>query len=143
AFVDRLFDEALPTERLVVSSFALLETLAGIRRMVRASVLQMRDYQTLAARLSDDAVERITVYPLFDSDITDAYTVVERYGLRAGDALHLSVALAIRAANPPHHIVFVTSDHELLDAALAAGLTTINPEDPEALALLTQLRQGQ
>jgi len=58
----------------------------------------------------------------------DVPSIIRRYGLRPGDAVHIAAALASRSSTPGGvEFVFVTSDGNQADAARAEGFDVWDP----------------
>ena len=70
------------------------------------------------------------VIRLSDQIIELACSILERHPLRAFDAVHLATALTVNEqlikVNEPI-LTFLTTDHRLLAAATAEGLSTFDP----------------
>jgi predicted nucleic acid-binding protein len=96
-----------------------IEIASALARLVRIKQLTTADWvkaRALSARLADSwAVIQPT-----DAVRTKAIQMVERYDLRAADALQLAAALEWCDDRPPER-VFLTADAKLLDAAMLVG----------------------
>ena len=114
----------------LTAQLSLVEVYSALNRRVREAAITPADYQRLTAKLlhvwSVD-YEIINLTPLI---IDDARTLLERYPLRAYDAVQLASALQARrmlltasAAAP----IFLAADNRLLVAARAEGFVTDNP----------------
>jgi uncharacterized protein len=56
--------------------------------------------------------------------VNAAIDLAQRRRLRAMDSIHLACALSLRSVD---EVIIVSADMELLDAAIAEGLRTLNP----------------
>ena len=72
------------------------------------------------------------MWPVDDSILRAALEVVERHQLRSGDAIQLATAAAIFRLAPDLEAVLVSSDRELLVAAVDSGMGVLNPQDAAA-----------
>ena len=64
-----------------------------------------------------------------DSIVNSAVAVVEHHNLRSADAIHLATAAAIFRLAPESETVLVSSDRELLEAAMRSGMGVLNPQN--------------
>lgn len=98
------------------TSVEIASALARLARMKQLSSADWAKSQRLAANLAD---EWLVIQPS-NSLRARAARLVDRYDLRAADALQLSAALAWREESP-QHAVFLTADKNLREAALLSG----------------------
>lgn len=126
----RFWRERLP---VACSGIGGLEVLSAIVRRSRPDDPRL---QTVAADISADS-EAFYEISLSDSVITRAREVIARHRLRCADAVHL--ASAMRVGQELGQVVcIVASDAELLAAAAAEGLATLDPQtDPPVPAAKT------
>lgn len=136
-FMKTLLEEPEDDGVFCISSFGVLEVNAAIRRRVRNHHL-MHD---ALMHFSQDSVEMFRVIPTDDDILSQALSVIETHRLRAGDAIHLATALSIAAMTERSQLFMVTSDAELLEAAQAAGIGAIDPQEDDAMGSLRQLRE--
>lgn len=92
------------------------------------------------ARFLDDAENLLVLQSINDDVIARAIDVTEEFALRPGDAVQLATALIVKETIPDEKFVLLVSDRELYEAGLAAGIDTIDPENPDASALLRRAR---
>lgn len=112
--------------RLALSAVAQVELHSAVRRRQRAG-----DLDTVAAR---QLLEQFDLHlkSLFlrqgvnDTVLDLACGLIERHPLRAYDALQLAGCLVLKTA-APETPVFVCADQDLLRAAEAEGLASIDP----------------
>ncbi len=126
-----LFPDSGSHEVLVVSSLVVVEMESTFARAVKAGTLSQLGRSRLLRQFQDDLKNRIGVNPLSGATMALGAEMARKHALRAGDALHLAVALQIRDAvgDAP---VFVSSDKELVSAAQAETLDVLNPQQPGA-----------
>lgn len=104
-------------DALLASRLLYPETRSALARARRAGRLDARGHEIARSDLEDDW-ERFDVVELGDLVARAAGEVVERFPLRAGDAVHLASALLV--ADPD--LTFVTWDRRLARAAHETGL---------------------
>jgi len=125
---DRLLKLASsPTEnRLVVLAITLVEARSAIRRRQRAGDIDPITAGLIIDRLQAHLETRFIRQALNEVVLDGALEMIDRYALRAYDAVQLSGCLALRAvdAEPP---TFVCSDQLLLDAARSELLSVLDP----------------
>ena len=137
--VDALL-ESVPTDGPLVGSFlTVLETTAAGRRSKGSRWQDAAVARVILSLFRHDMSANFRLWPLDSAIVAAALSVVEQHRLRAGDALQLASALAFGAVYETP-IIMVSSDHELLWAAAAAGLSVLDPTDHGALQTLRELR---
>lgn len=139
--IDLLFEQRRANEQFISSFLSVLEVTSAVHRLKSTGELRESAAAQTLSQLRRDLGGDIDLWPL-DEDIAEAAVhVVEAYGLRAADAIHLATALAASAAtNLP--MIFVSADRDLFQAASNAGLRSIDPTASMALEQLRQLRVG-
>jgi len=80
-------------------------------------------------RFQQDFHETIRVLPLTEAIVNGAVAVVEQHQLRSGDAIHLATAATIFRLVPELETVLVSSDRELMEAAMRSAMAVLNPLD--------------
>ena len=112
--------------QLTLSDLTQIEFHSAVRTRQRAGDLDKTVSESLLDRFDHDLDEVFTRQAINGYVIDLAAGLVERYPLRAYDALQLAACLIFRtaAAEEP---VFVCADTELLAAAVSEGLTTLDP----------------
>ncbi len=113
---------------LFTSNLSILEVLSAFNRRLRETSLTKTDYDRTrdAFLLAGNEYEFIKL----DSAITIAQDLLEKYPLRAGDTVQLASAIIVRTSLLSAGLqepIFLASDEKLLDAAVAEGFTTDNP----------------
>lgn len=112
--VDNICQEA---SDLSISVICIPEIISALNRRVRERSLSRKDYTIIKRALSED-VRDILIINLTDDVISSSTKLLEKYSLRAMDALHISCALEWGAG------LFVSSDKKQIHAAEQAGLPT-------------------
>jgi predicted nucleic acid-binding protein len=119
-----------PACRLVVTDFTFLEAISAL--------LQKRSEGKITKAACDSSLAEIetllkgTASPylvISTSDVSeDVPSIIRRYSLRPGDAVHVAAALAARHSTPTGmEFVFVTSDANQANAARAEGFDVWDP----------------
>ena len=128
--VDRLLLDPPPDNRFYTSSLAALEVQSALSRLVRGGHLDRNLADDWMARFGEDTLRVIQLWPLDDSILSIALRVAARYGLRSGDAIHFATAEIIFRLTSESDKVFVSSDRELLEAAIDSGMEVLDPQNP-------------
>jgi predicted nucleic acid-binding protein len=125
ALADPTVGNAITTARI-----SLVEVYSALNRRIRESTLDTADYAGIVTDFNALCATQYALVELTTSVIERARLLLERYPLRAFDAVHLASALiasnALAIAGLPT-LTFVSADHYLLNAAQAEGLATENP----------------
>jgi predicted nucleic acid-binding protein len=82
-----------------------------------------REYRRFTSQLT----HRYGIIPLTTIDLETAANLTQRHPLKAYDAVQLAVALRYRQALAAYQFTFVSSDHTLVSAAKAEGVSADNP----------------
>lgn len=140
ATVNARGDDARPTHVIAVSKIGVVEVVAAIARRERLGQLDAEQQALLVTAFLRDCSARIFTLAPLDEQLRLAVALAQRQSLRGYDAVHLSAALDLhrhlldaRLAG----LTFVSADAALCAAALAEGLTTVNPNDDIAAAAHT------
>lgn len=123
------------------SCFTVLEVTSVAARLRRGRTISEQSYRTLLADFSRDVRQAIIMLPVADSVLSEAVVLIARHGLRAPDAVHLATAASVMSSVPGAQVVFLGSDTQLTRAATGASQTVLDPEKPEALNELHDLRR--
>ncbi|MCY3544735.1 MAG: type II toxin-antitoxin system VapC family toxin [Chloroflexi bacterium] len=136
-FMRILLEESMADDVFCLSSFGVLEVNAAIRRRLRNE-----DMENEAIRkFGQDSVSLFRVIPTDDDLLRRALFVVENYRLRAGDAIHLTSSLSIAAFTDSAQVIMISSDAELIDTSIAAGIGALDPQADDAMDSLRQIRE--
>jgi predicted nucleic acid-binding protein len=115
--------------KIAVSWLALPETLAAVARRAKGGSLSTEDLKSIRSQLHRD-MQRFMIVEVSGAPVADIEALIARHALRGADSIHLATALWLKKATKSP-VVFVASDHELLAAAHAERLKTLNPSDEE------------
>jgi predicted nucleic acid-binding protein len=118
--------EAVEDNRKLISASTPLEVYAAIRRRERAGDISAEDAAAALDVLRLEAA-RMVQEPLNPAVLEAARQLLDRTSLRWPDTLQLAAALVSRDMFHGTEIVFVSSAPQLLDAARAEGLRTLDP----------------
>ena len=135
-FMRVLLEDAVSDEIFSISYFGVLEFNAVIRRQMRSGRLTDAAIQ----KFEQDSSDIFRVVPSDGETLQQALPVIQAYGLRTGDAIHLATALSIAAVSGYNQTFMVTSDGELLAAAEAAGMGALDPQADGAMDRLLSIR---
>ena len=115
---------------IVIAPITRVEVVSGIMRLMREGALEKSAAQLIRLLVDDHADFDYLEIALTRGIIELAEDLLERYSLRAYDAIQLASALAGDAhitGESPLRLEFVSADARLLAAAASEGLTTIDP----------------
>ena len=135
-FMRVLLEDAVPGEIFSISYFGVLEFNAVIKRQMRSG----RVTDAAMQRFEQDSLDIFRVVPSDGETLQQALPVIQAYGLRTGDAIHLATALSIATVSGYNQTFMVTSDGELLAAAEAAGMGALDPQADGAMDRLLSIR---
>ena len=127
--IDRLFGVPQAETRFYTSFLTTLELTSSILRLVRGGQLGRSVADNVLARFRQDSQGTFRVWPLTDAIVNGAVAVVEQHQLRAADAIHLATAASIFRLAPESDSVLVSSDRELLEAAMRSGMSVLDPQN--------------
>ena len=100
---------------IFLSILAPVELVSGFNRLRRLNAITDAEYGSAKRKLMSD-IEYTTVREMAPAVVTGAITCLERWPLRASDAIHLGTALE---CSPD---LFLSADHRQCEAARDAGL---------------------
>jgi uncharacterized protein len=110
-----------------ILSLASVEFRSAVRRRERLGDLGQPAANRLIARFERHLAGRYKIQGIDAGVLRTAASVIDRYPLRAYDALQLAGFFALRTASAENEPTFVCADHALLDVATAEGAHTLNP----------------
>ena len=122
--VDEIFDD--PDNVLIISELALVEVTSALQRKLNRGEITASAMENALAQFARDVLSELIVAELTSELVRRARRLVSEYDLRTLDALQLASALEFQVLRP----TFVCADVNLCDAAQAAGMTVLNPENP-------------
>jgi len=111
-------------EIVATCRIAYPETMSAINRRFRQGDVTEKQYDSLIAKFSGEWARFAAV----DFDEVEAGRLVNLYGLRGFDAVHLSAATLLKADQNNISLSFSSFDEKLNDAASAEGFTILAPE---------------
>lgn len=115
-----------PDAPVATATIAYAETYSGLTRRHRDRDLSAADYAIACEQFELDWVGYLKVH--LDRDVlTAARVVIQRYGLRGFDGIHLASAMTLQGGWD-ETVVVVAADQRLLRAAAAEGLATLDIE---------------
>jgi predicted nucleic acid-binding protein len=119
-----------PGTSITTTELSIVEVHSAFSRLVREGRLTKTEYQELTTDLKDMCESRYTLIEVSTLVIDIACELLERHPLRAYDAIHLATTIfanqgLISTAKPG--LTFLSADLRLLTAAIAEGLTVLNP----------------
>ena len=119
----RLFHDHFPP---ATAAIAYAEIYSGVNRRKREGYLSAQQYTRLSRRFEEHWTTYIRI-ELTEEVLAGAKELLERYPLRAFDAIHLASAISLqKGIREP--LPFAAADSRLLDAASAERLTPRNVE---------------
>lgn len=115
-----------PESRFAVLSISVVELRSAIRRRQRAGDIEASVASAVLESAQRHMERRFLRQPVNDAVIDTSLEIIDRYALRAYDAVQLAGCLVIcgTAAEP---FAFVCSDHRLLEAARSEQLKVLDP----------------
>ena len=112
----------LERKRRFGSALVRLEAISAICRRFGPNKAQ----RSSLLALLEEHLKHFSLSPVDERVLSRAELLVDRYALRAGDALHLSAASLLAKELDRRQLRFVTADEEQLAAAKAEGLKVID-----------------
>jgi predicted nucleic acid-binding protein len=111
-------------EIVATCRIAYPETMSAISRRFKQGDLTEKQYNSLIAKFSNEW-ER---FAAVDFDELEAGRLVNLYGLRGFDAVHLSAAMLLKANQDNVSLFFSSFDEKLNDAASTEGFAMLSPK---------------
>jgi predicted nucleic acid-binding protein len=133
AWVRSILDPSAQPSVIIVH-LAIVEMMSALARRRRDSTLTPADYAQIQAAFRADCLNEYRIVTAVDGIIDEATHFIERYPLRAYDAVHLGAAVVANRhllADGLAPLVFLSADDHLNDAASAEGLAVENPNRHE------------
>lgn len=113
--------------RMVVLALSPIEVRSAIRRRQRAGDIDSEAASLILDVLQKHLESRFVRQPLNDFVLDGALEMIDRYALRAYDAVQLAGCLAFKTAARAEIPTFVCSDRQLLAAAHSELLPVLDP----------------
>jgi uncharacterized protein len=118
--------EPIEDNRKLISAVTPLEVYAAIRRRERSGHIAAEAAASALETLRLESA-RMVQQPLNPAVLEAARQLLDRTALRWPETLQLGAVMAARDMFPGTEIIFVSASAQLLDAAKAQGLATIDP----------------
>ncbi|MDE0392796.1 MAG: type II toxin-antitoxin system VapC family toxin [Rhodospirillales bacterium] len=115
--------------RLIILYLTPIEVRSAIRRREREGDIAAADAERVLRQIEDDCSTLFLTQPLSSPVMEEAARLIDRYPLRAYDALQLAGCLVVREGMPGP-VTFVCADTRLCDSAGKEGLAALNPIAP-------------
>ena len=128
--MDRLLDEAGSNDSLYTSWLTMLEFTSVISRLAKGDRLEADDAASILGRFRQQIEDSLLLWPIDTSVLTAALSIISRHALRSPDAIHLATASLIFRQAPQEQRLLVSSDRELLEAAVDSGVEVLDPQNP-------------
>jgi predicted nucleic acid-binding protein len=113
--------------RFAVLALAQVEFHSAIRKRERLGDIDAPIAAQVLGRFERHLEGKFLRQVVSDAVLDNATALVDRYPLRAYDAIQLAGCMAFRAASGGQQPVFVCADRQLLDAAGCEGLEFLDP----------------
>lgn len=126
---DRLLRLASDSDenRIIVLALSAVEVRSAIRRRQRAGDIDSDTASFILDALQNHLESRFLRQPLNDTILDGALEMIDRYALRAYDAIQLAGCLAFQMGAGTESLTFVCSDQQLLAAARSELLSILDP----------------
>lgn len=115
------------TNRLAVSAVSPVEARSAIRRRERAGDIDQETATFVLDRLWQHVGTLFIRQAMNDTVLDGALEMIDRYSLRAYDAIQLASCLALKTTVGSERTTFVCADQQLLDAARSELLPVFDP----------------
>lgn len=113
--------------RLAILSLARVEFSSAVRRRVKNGEIPTHIGSELIETLKRHIESRFVTQPVTDFVLDIAVELIDRYALRAFDAIQLAGYVFLKNSSGLNTPFFVCADHELLSAAQLEGAQILNP----------------
>jgi uncharacterized protein len=115
---------------MITAKLSIIEVFSAFNRRKREATISQIDYNDFATGFALNSNNEYHLLDLTDSIIVESQRLLETHPLRAGDAIQLATAIYARNMLQNSGLsapIFLASDNKLLDAAIAEGFITDNP----------------
>lgn len=125
----RLLAKPAANNTIFTAQISLVELYSALNRQLRKKAISKLRYSRLSSVVSRIWSGQYLIILTTTHLLEAARQLVERYPLKAYDAVQLASAIQARQIIPPGStpIIFLSADHQLLTAAKAEGFATDNP----------------
>lgn len=128
-WVRAMFSQSPPPSVIVVH-LVIVEMTSALARRRRDGTLTPAEYAQIQDAFRADCLNEYRIVTAVDGIIDEATRLLERYPLRAYDAVHLAAAVIANQhllADGLTPLIFLSADDHLNDAASAEGFAVDNP----------------
>jgi uncharacterized protein len=115
-----------PDNRFAVLAISVVEVRSAIRRRQRSGDIDPSTATSILGNVQSHMETRFIRQMINEAVIDTALEMIDRYALRAYDAVQLAGCLVL-ATISAEAFTFVCSDHALLDAARSEQLAVLDP----------------
>ena len=112
--------------QIIILDITPLEARSALRRRQREGDISEADAHKILEQIETDVSSSFLVQPSTSAVIEDGTRLIDRYALRAYDALQLAGCLVTRE-QVPGPVTFVCADVRLCEAAIQEGMAVLNP----------------
>ncbi len=113
--------------RLAVLALAQVEVHSAIRKRQRLGDIDESVATLVIGRFEQHLETKFVRQIVSDSVLDTATGLVDRYSLRAYDAVQLAGCVVLKATSGAQEPVFICADRQLLQAAESEGLQSLDP----------------
>jgi uncharacterized protein len=121
---------ASPENRFALLSLSQIELRSAIRRRERNGDMSPQVAGLVLDRFQQHLEAKFVQQSLTDSVLDSAAEMIDRYALRAYDAIQMGGYLALRTTIGKEPPIFVCSDQSLLQVAHSEQLPILDPSSP-------------
>lgn len=140
-FVEELFEGKVAGELFVTSYLSVLEVNTVAARLLKAKLLERRQYEQLVASFAQDiSAYALVVVPVINTLVHESLERLPDCPLRTADALQFSTAIRAKRGAGDQPFYLVSADKELGETCASQGLGILDPELPIAFEHLRALR---
>jgi predicted nucleic acid-binding protein len=115
---------------VIIVHLAIVEMTSALVRRQREGILTPVEYTQMQDAFRTDCLNEYRIVTVTDGTIDEANRLLERYPLRAYDAVHLAAAVVANQhllAGGLAPLTFLSADDRLNDVASTEGLAVENP----------------
>jgi predicted nucleic acid-binding protein len=126
----RMILDQSPPSSVIVVHLVIVEMTSALTRRQREGTVTPAEYAQIQAAFRSDCLNEYRIVTAVDGIIDEATRLLERYPLRAYDAVHLAAAVVANRhllADGLASLIFLSADDRLNDAASAEGFAVDNP----------------
>ena len=117
-----------PENRFAVLAISIVEVRSAVRRRQRSGDIDASVATAILESVQSHMATRFIRQLINDTVIDTALEMIDRYALRAYDAIQLAGCIVL-CPMAPEAFTFVCSDHKLLEAAQSEQLKVLDPAE--------------